>query len=202
MRRSRSDGRPAWMSWCCCTMRAGSFPHVRRTTSAVSFSQMDAAPPTVEARRLMGPNLFSSRMGAVLEVEPDADRAEAIVLAWVHFARGLSAAIGWPDPEIHVRTRRTGVSLYLSAPIDGLMTATDVAEEAYALAQRGTRERQPGAIDADAIARVSEAAGAEQRSQSNLAALYSAAVARGTSAIFDDDTFTIGSGRGACSWPL
>jgi hypothetical protein len=26
----------------------------------------------------------------------------------VHYARALSLAIGWPEPEMHVRTRRAG----------------------------------------------------------------------------------------------
>ena len=150
----------------------------------------------------MGPNLYSSRMGAALEVPPDPDRAESVVRAWVHFVRALSAAIGWPDPEIHVRTRRAGVSLYLSAPMDGLMTATEIAEVAWGLAERGTRERQTGAMDAEIIASVSAMAAEERRSHSNLVAVYEAAIGRAVCATFDDDTLTIGSGSGARSWPL
>jgi cyanophycin synthetase len=163
---------------------------------------MDAAAPIVEARRLMGPNLFSSRMGAALEVEPEREPggAELFTRAWVHFARALSAAIGWPEPEIHVRTRRAATSLFLSAPIDGLMTATEVAEVAWALAQRGARERQSGAIDPDMIASLSSMATDERRKHSGLAAIHAEAIARKVCVTFDDEALTLGSGAGARTW--
>ena len=86
---------------------------------------MEATAPIVEARRLMGPNLFSRRMGAVLEVEPmkEPGRAESGARAWAHFARALSAAIGWPEPEIHVRTRRAGTSRTAGMPASGQLRA-------------------------------------------------------------------------------
>ena len=163
---------------------------------------MDVVAPIVEARRLMGPNLFSRRAGAVLEALPEADRAESAVRAWVHYARALSAAIGWPEPEIHVRSRRAGLSLYLSAPIDALMTATELAEVAWTLSQRGPRDRPPHAIDADVIARLGATAGDERRSHSNLAEVYAAAATHNACASFDDETFTLGSGAGARSWSI
>ena len=152
----------------------------------------------------MGPNLFSRRMGAVLEVEPmkEPGRAESGARAWAHFARALSAAIGWPEPEIHVRTRRAGTSLYLSAPMDGLMTATEIAEVAWALAQRAARDRQPGAIDPEVIARLGALAAEERRNHSSLAEVSAAAIARTVCATFDDESLTLGSGAGARSWAL
>jgi cyanophycin synthetase len=163
---------------------------------------MDAGQPIVEARRLMGANLYSTRMGAVIEVQPEPDRAEALLSAWVHYAHELSAAIGWAEPEIHVRTRRDGSSLYFSAPLDGLMTATGVAETAWALAQGSPPTRPPGTLEVGTIARVRALASEERRSHSNLAEVYAAAIARDVCATFDDDTLTLGSGAGSRSWPL
>lgn len=150
----------------------------------------------------MGPNLYSVRMGAVIEVKPEPDRTEVLLRAWVHYVRTLSGALGWPDPEIHVRPRRADVSLYLSAPADGLMTATDLAETAWTLALGIQDGPQSGAVDPATIARMRAVAAEEQRNHSNLAEVYAAAVARGLSATFDDDTFTLGSGEGAHSWAI
>jgi UDP-N-acetylmuramyl tripeptide synthase len=152
----------------------------------------------VESRRLMGPNLYSTSMGVALEVRPEPDVDARVVQAWVHYARALSRAIGWPEPEIHVRPRRDATTLYFSVPADVLMTGTEVAEAAWVLAS--TRHR--GALDAATVARLNELAAAERMEHSSLASVYAAAVARGVCATFDDEILTLGSGAGARSWPL
>ena len=150
----------------------------------------------------MGPNLYSMRTGAALEVQPEPDRAEALLHAWVHYARLLAHALGWADPEILVRPRRVDVSLYLSAPVDVLMTATEVAEAAWALALAVARGAQPGDVASDVVRRLVDRAASERLSHSHLAEVRATAVARGVCATFDDEILTLGSGAGARSWAL
>ena len=167
-------------------------------------SPLDITPPVVEARRITGPNLYSNRTGAVIEVQPEPDRAERDARSWQQLVRAMFEAIGWPEPELHVRARRAGVSLYMSAPLDALMTATEVAEIAWTLVSnaRPTSETRSTVVDDEVIAGLRALASDERRRHSNLVDAHAAAVAHDLSATFDDETFSIGSGAGARSWPL
>ncbi len=163
----------------------------------------DVVPPIVESRRLIGPNLYSSRMGAVLDAAPDPHGATALIESWKRFATALCSVLGWPEPELHMRQLRGGVSLFLSAPVDGLMTATEVAEQAWALAELSTSVE--GGADlpiGPVVQKLIELAGTERRAHANLAAVHAAAIERGVLATFDDETLTVGSGGGSRSWAL
>ncbi|CAN5595610.1 Mur ligase family protein [soil metagenome] len=160
-------------------------------------------PAIVDSRRLMGPNLYSSRMGAALEVSLDADRADALIDAWRHHARTLSVGLEWPEPEMHVRRLRVGASLFLSAPVDVLMTATEVTEQAWSFAEQWCNDGDtPDDVIRLALTRLEESATAERCAHSNLAVVYATAVERDVLATFDDEMLTLGSGTGARSWPL
>ncbi len=160
-------------------------------------------PTVVDSRRLMGPNLYSNSMGAVLEVVVEPHRAAALFDGWTQYARALTLAIGWPEPELRVRTQRGGASLFLSAPIDVLMTATEVTERAWALAELSLPgAREPTTAIGPEVTRLSELATAERQNHSNLAEAYAAAIERGVVATFDDELLTLGSGAMSRSWPL
>jgi len=91
-----------------------------------------------EARRLTGPNLLSHRPGAVLDAQlggMGAD-AEAVIGAWRRQARRMLDALGWRDEELAVRRFASGASLFASAPIDALYTATEVVDWAWDAALR------------------------------------------------------------------
>ncbi len=151
----------------------------------------------------MGPNLYSSSTGAALEVAVEQHQAAALFDRWQQQARRLAHALGWPVPELHVRPQRGGASLFLSAPVDVLMSATELTEQAWALAEQSL----PGGgdvIDASdpVVVRLATLATTERHDHSNLAEVYAAAVARDILATFDDEVFTLGSGARARSWPL
>ncbi|HXO26605.1 MAG TPA: hypothetical protein VOA80_04625, partial [Thermoanaerobaculia bacterium] len=108
-----------------------------------------------EARRLTGPNLLSYRPGAVLDVPLEiplggvqAD-AEATIAAWRRQARRMLDALGWRDEELAVRRFASGASLFASAPIDALYTATEVVDWAWEAAA-GAAEADAGAFEAAA----------------------------------------------------
>jgi len=103
-----------------------------------------------EARRLTGPNLLSRRPGAVLDVHlgsVEAD-AEAMIGAWRRQARLMLDVLGWRDEELAVRRFASGASLFASAPIDALYTATEVMDWAWEAA--GAAAPDAGAFEAAA----------------------------------------------------
>jgi UDP-N-acetylmuramyl tripeptide synthase len=154
-----------------------------------------------EARRLTGPNLLSYRPGAVLDVplggaaEEGAD-AEAMIAAWRREARRMLDALGWRDEELAVRRFASGASLFASAPIDALYTATEVMDWAWEAA--GAAAPDAGAFEA-AAERLRSAAAAER--QPAVLALRDAAAARGVAFLADDDLVTVGLGAGSRTWP-
>jgi UDP-N-acetylmuramyl tripeptide synthase len=154
-----------------------------------------------EARRLTGPNLLSYRPGAVLDVplggaaEEGAD-AEAMIGAWRRQARRMLDALGWRDEELAVRRFASGASVFASAPIDALYTATEVVDWAWEAA--GAAEPDAGAFEA-AAERLRSAAAAER--QPAVLALRDVAAARGVAFLADDDRVTVGLGAGSRTWP-
>jgi cyanophycin synthetase len=178
-----------------------------------------------EARRLTGPNLLSRRPGAVLDAQlggMGAD-AEAVIGAWRRQARRMVDALGWRDEELAVRRFASGASLFASAPIDALYTATEVVEWAWEAAlrtvgraagevggqrevggereedgKRGAGEPDAGAFEAAAARLRSVAAGERQPA---LLALRDAAAARGVAFLADDDRVSVGLGAGSLTWP-
>ena len=164
-----------------------------RTTDVTEF----AVASIVDSRRLLGPNLYSTRTGAILEVTCEDACAESRAAAWRTQVELITRALGWGDVETIVRREAGGATLFLSAPADVLMTATDVNERAWALAECVT-----DAMEGGGLALISASADAERRTRPNLVAVLDAAQARHVSATFDDEMLTIGSGAGAQSWPL
>jgi cyanophycin synthetase len=149
----------------------------------------------LDARRLTGPNLLLNRTGAVLDVRLDEDGAAARIAAWERRARQLLDAVGWNGEELAVRRFAGGASLALSAPLDALEAAVELAERAWELA--GTEDAEPAGVAAEALRR---AIAAESRPA--LRALHAAARARGVSFLADDELATVGLGAGSRSWPV
>ena len=156
------------------------------------------SPSIVDSRRLMGPNLYGASTGVVLEVAFDATRADALLHAWSLQATALAAALGWGDAELIARRERNGASLYLRAPVDVLMTATEVNEQAWVAAEATVDGRDANVP----TGRLRATAAAERATRPHLATVYAAASARGLTASFDDVALTVGSGLASQTWPL
>ena len=80
------------------------------------------------ARRLTGPGLLWDRVGAVLEVGFEGLDPALVVTLWQRHARRFLDALGWPGERAIARRFDGGAMLAISAPLDQLYTATDVAE--------------------------------------------------------------------------
>ena len=164
----------------------------------VTAQQEFSSPSIVDSRRLMGPNLYSVRAGAVLEVTCDDAHAESLIDAWSAQSIALARALGWGEAETHARREAGGATLFLAAPVDVLMAATEVNEQAWLLAESASTAAARDAI----VERLRATADAERCTRPNLAAAVAEARARGFSVTCDDAWLTIGSGAGSRSWPL
>jgi len=181
--------------------------------------------PFDDSRRLTGPNLHFATTGAVLEVVGVA--VDTLLLeGWRgrmgRALRHLSWTAAGEPARICARPHASGASLALAAPLDQLFTATEVNEwalcatvleldpgrwagieaalQAAAAANVPPTPIPPVIDESAALARFAQLAADEARPR--LRALVEAAVARGVSHVLDEESLTLGSGRGGRSWLL
>jgi cyanophycin synthetase len=144
----------------------------------------------------MGPSLYGVQLGAVLEVRIGDDRFAPLVRAWSINVFRLLDALGWIRGPLRVRRQPGGASLFLPAPVDVLMTATEVSEQAWVAAESG--EDPPAAI----VVRLRDAADIERRTHPNFLDVHAGATVNEITVNFDDDSVCLGSGVGSRVWPM
>ena len=152
----------------------------------------------LDSRRLTGPGLLLDCPGAILDVRLGGQDPDQAIAAWNTAARRLLRDVGWADEELATRRFPGGVSLALTAPVDGLYAATDLNESAWeaAAAELG------GGPPPDYAAAVASIRGAiaSQRNAA-LVALRSAARSRALTFLSGEEQVSVGSGAGALVWP-
>ncbi len=148
----------------------------------------------LDSRRLMGPNLFARRAGALLHVAFAPEEGTALLLAWRTTARYFSARLGWPDPEIVVTRHPGGAQCFLGAPLDALLAATEVSERSWIDGERIVAGHERGDLHDD-LARLRVHAQHERAPL--LEALQGAAVEHGVTFAWDDDVVSLGAGAGS-----
>jgi cyanophycin synthetase len=164
--------------------------------------------PFEDSRRLTGANLYFDRVGAVLEtlgVSVD----DALLDGWQQRVKRMSAALGWPDLPLVIRRHASGAALALRAPLDQLLTATEVNEWAWlsTLAEVSDVDAQlhapghPATWDEDSALQTLRAFAAAERIPAMLT-LVQAAEAHGLTALVDEEQVSIGAGKGSASWPM
>lgn len=164
-----------------------------RSTPTDSVAPMNV----LDSRRLTGPGLMLDGPGAVLDVrleDPDADRA---VSAWRTAANRLLQAVGWPTEKLASRSFAGGVSLAVSAPIDGLYAATELNERAWAAAAAELQGGKTPDFKA-AVASILDELEAERNPL--LVALGREARSRGLTFLSGENLVSAGSGAGALVW--
>lgn len=156
------------------------------------------SPAILASRRLLGPNWYAAEAGALLELRVADTAARDALARWPEMLRRCTRALGWSTGIALVRDiGAEEAHAFCSAPLDGLMTATTVAEQAWVLVE-GTTAVDEAAV----IAALQQAYREEQQQLAAASQLALAARAHGCSVRMDDEVLTIGSGRGARSWPL
>lgn len=151
----------------------------------------------VDSRRLPGPNLFSSRPGAVLDVKLAAEEdPDAVRDAWSRHVRALLTALGFADSEIHSRRFHAGLSLMITAPIDALYAATEVNETAFAQA----RIELLGQADPAPLELAALVAAVASEKKPLLLELQTQARAQGVAFLWDDRAVSLGMGAFSQTW--
>ncbi len=153
----------------------------------------------LDSRRLTGPGLLLDRPGAVLEIALEAQPVAQAAAAWEKAARSLLDAVGWKGERIVSRPFRGGVSLAVSAPVDGLYSATELVEEAWEVAASELENRSRPDLS-PVILRLRGII--EEEGNPRLVALKEAAESRGLTFLSDEDLASVGSGTGALVWPV
>jgi len=138
----------------------------------------------------------------VLEAGGGAPVDAAVILSWRAAVLRACAALGWPAPVLDARVHPGGATLAFSAAADQLYTATEVNEWAW---QWASEHRDgfhapgfPAAWDEDSALQTLRLLAAEERNP-RLIDLIDAARAHGLPIYADDDTVSIGEGRGSRS---
>ncbi|MBL0169614.1 MAG: Mur ligase [Gemmatimonadaceae bacterium] len=150
------------------------------------------APSILDSRRLFGPNFFSERAGAVLDVTCQHAAGARAVEAWPTEVRRLAAALGWTDTDCATRVSSQSASLFLTAPLDGLLTATDLSEHAWVAAEAVIAELDTP----DAVPVLREKYTRERQALPHVVAIAQHAHERALSFSLDDDGCSVGSGVG------
>ncbi len=152
----------------------------------------------LDSRRLTGSGLLLDRPGAVLDVRLGDQDADQAIAAWEVAARRLLRDVGWADEKLATRRFPGGVSLALTAPVDGLYAATEVNERAWEAAAAELGEGPPP-DHAGGVESIRAAIAAEKNPA--LVALRAAARSRGLTFLSGEEQVSVGSGSGALVWP-
>jgi len=150
-----------------------------------------------DVRRLTGANFFMNRPGAAAEACITDEIKGVAVALWRRFMRDLLDGVGWQNEQIAARSYPGGVSLMVSAPIDGLHVATDMVEWTWDAVAR----EFGGEPASDLTAAISNFR-QEFMSASNprLIAIATAADEHGVSYLGGDETVSVGLGTGCRQW--
>lgn len=155
--------------------------------------------PEPECRRLTGPGLLWAHPGAVLDVFFDDIKPDTVADLWQTHARRVLDAIGWQQEQTTTRAFAGGITLAISAPRDGLYSATFAAQTAWHFCAATLLGRPSG----DLTALAADLRGVIAREANPaLLALQAAATARDLDVLCDDETLSIGHGVGSQSWPM
>lgn len=151
-----------------------------------------------EVRRLTGPNLLWDHPGAILDVLVTGADPSVAVNAWQKWMNTLLAKFGWQEQHTY-RLYSGGASMALSAPMDALYTACDLAELAWDCAVAELTEG--GLVDWES--RISELKIAlSDEKNAHLLSLMSMAEQQNVTAISDDDEFSLGMGPSVDVWAV
>lgn len=151
-----------------------------------------------EARRLTGPNLLWDHPGAILDVFIEGIDKNKVVNVWQSWMAKLLSDFAWQQQTTY-RLHRDGANLALSAPMDALYCACDLAELAWHCCVAELKDEPIP----DWKLRLNELL-VELAEELNpaLISLMDAAQKNGVSCITDDDEVSLGMGKSSQTWPV
>ncbi len=153
-------------------------------------------PSFESSRRLTGPNLFSDRPGAVLEAMGSVP--SETLAQWRRLVQRGRWLLDWPAGDASImRPHKYGVSLFIEAPIDLLLAATELNEWAWQTARHVAETHAPGHPLADdetmAFETMRRMVSAEQHP--DFRAFHTEVTAAHQPLLWDDERVTLGLGR-------
>ncbi|MEM7360554.1 MAG: Mur ligase family protein [Pseudomonadota bacterium] len=152
-----------------------------------------------EVRRLTGPNLLWDKPGAIVDVFITDTDADAVAQCWQRWVHRLLDEFDWGQEESTYRLHADGANMAISAPMDALYTACEVAELAWDCAVAELLSLS----EPDWQARLTELS-SELADEVNpeLLRLIAAANDQNVRWLSDDDDLSLGTGAGVKVWPV
>ncbi len=150
-----------------------------------------------EVRRLTGPNLLWDKPGAIVDVLVCGIEPAKVAETWQEWMKTILTDFGWQEQYTY-RLHDEGASMALSAPMDALYTACELAELAWHCAAARLSGENPPDWNLR-LAELKQELAEEQNSA--LISLMNEAEKRGVTCISDDDDVSLGMGRTVDIWP-
>lgn len=151
-----------------------------------------------EVRRLTGPNLLWDESGAIIDVFIHGIDKTKVVQCWQLWLKKLQERFGWQQASTY-RIHSEGANMALSAPMDALYAACDLAELAWdcCVAELMQQPLPNWQLRLDELCK-------ELADEINppLLALMKEAKTQGVTCISDDDEVSLGMGRSVEVWPV
>jgi UDP-N-acetylmuramyl tripeptide synthase len=151
-----------------------------------------------EARRLTGLNLLWDYPGAILDVFIEGIDKRKVVSVWQMWTGKLLTDFGWQQ-HTAFRLHSDGANLALSAPMDALYCACDLAELAWYCAVAELKNQTPPNWQQRLNELHHELA--KERNPALLTFMHEAQK-HGVSCITDDDEVSLGMGKSSHTWPV
>jgi cyanophycin synthetase len=151
-----------------------------------------------EARRLTGPNLLWDHPGGILDVFIEGIDKIKVVNEWQKWVATLQTQFGWQQ-QTTFRLHSEGANLALSAPMDALYCACDLAELAWHCC---VAELKGEAVPNWQLRLNELHEELAQEVNPALILIMEAAQKNKVSCITDDDDISLGMGKTSQTWPI
>ena len=159
--------------------------------------------PHDSSRRLFGPNPWHAGVGVVLETAAGIQIDHAVLERWRANVSRMRERLAWPDEAIIARRHQGGASLFLAAPVDRLLCATELNEWSWgATCGRavGFAPGHPASWDEDSATHTLQVM-ARSEARPALQALSQAADQHAMPMLWGEGSVRLGSGAGGRNWP-
>lgn len=152
-----------------------------------------------ESRRLTGPNLLWDKPGALVDVFVDGIDKELVARNWQAWVQKLLLEVNWQQEQTTYRIHTHGISLAMSAPMDALYTACELAQHAWEFCAAELAETAAPQWS-DIIAKLTEELSREINP--NLLELIDIARQKNVTCLVDDDYLSLGMGHSVATWEV
>lgn len=152
-----------------------------------------------ESRRLTGPNLLWEHPGALVDVLVDGIDKNRVAVCWQDWVYKLLPEVNWQNQETTFRIHTHGISLALSAPMDSLYTACELAEHAWHLCVAELQDTELPSISEISEELIQEL---EKEVNEQLMDIMEAAEQKDVTCITDDDYLSLGMGKTVDTWEV